>query len=343
VGPPTRQRQQAQPRVFQTPHRRERVVEEKESFRWIEGCQKSQKRLHEAEHILFIQDREGDIYQQLARVPDARSDLLVRSRIDRRLFCPTSSVLSDSPASSLHARLAQTRVAGTFEVELRCDKRVNRIERTARVEVRHTPVRLQKPARLKDASLPAWVEVYAIEAREVGGPPENPILWRLLSTRPIGSFEEARAAICHYKQRWNIEELFRVLKSKGLDIEQTQLEEGASIQKLTILALEAALRVLQLRLAQDNAQSQPLSDVYDLEQQQFLEVLSGQLEGKTEAQKNRNAPDRLAWAVWIIARLGGWGGFASQTKPGVITLKRGLEKFARLYQGYQLAKTGKLL
>jgi hypothetical protein len=50
------------------------------------------------------------------------------------------------------------------------------------------------------------------------------------------------------------------------------------------------------------------------------------------------AENYLAWASWIIGRLGGWKGYVSQRLPGVITLHEGMTRFYALYQGWLLAK-----
>ena len=72
-------------------------IEAKESFRWLTSAREAAQRLAGAEHRTVICDREGDIYDLLAEVPDARTTLVVRSRSDRRLA-------SDGPM--LYAELA---------------------------------------------------------------------------------------------------------------------------------------------------------------------------------------------------------------------------------------------
>jgi hypothetical protein len=44
----------------------------------------------------------------------------------------------------------------------------------------------------------------------------------------------------------------------------------------------------------------------------------------------------LAWAAWIIARLGGWNGYPSSKPPGPITLRHGLEYFHAIAKGWNL-------
>jgi len=47
----------------------------------------------------------------------------------------------------------------------------------------------------------------------------------------------------------------------------------------------------------------------------------------------------LAWAAWIIARLGGWKGYStSESPPGSLTMRRGLDAFDRIWHGYTMVK-----
>lgn len=45
----------------------------------------------------------------------------------------------------------------------------------------------------------------------------------------------------------------------------------------------------------------------------------------------------LAWAAWIIAKLGKWGGYNSQSPPGYITMKKGMDIFNIKYDAFLLA------
>ena len=59
-----------------------------------------------------------------------------------------------------------------------------------------------------------------------------------------------------------------------------------------------------------------------------LEAILTKVEGKTAKQKNPYPKENLAWATWIIARLGGWQGYrSSKGPPGPICLRRGLQRF----------------
>jgi hypothetical protein len=67
------------------------------------------------------------------------------------------------------------------------------------------------------------------------------------------------------------------------------------------------------------------------------ELLPG-FEGKTEKQKNPYAKEDLAWAAWIIGRLGGWKTCSVNRPPGVITLREGMERFQNIFTGWLIAK-----
>jgi hypothetical protein len=47
----------------------------------------------------------------------------------------------------------------------------------------------------------------------------------------------------------------------------------------------------------------------------------------------------LPWAIWLIARLGGWSGYRSQRPPGMPTLIHGLRQFESILLGWKLAQT----
>jgi hypothetical protein len=113
-----------------------------------------------------------------------------------------------------------------------------------------------------------------------------------------------------------------LLKKKGFDIQSSELESGWAIRKLMVMILNAALRVMQLLLAYDNEQSQPIEQVFDEGEIRCLERLNKALQGDTEKSKNKHDPKRLSWATWIMARLGGWKNYNSRRPPGPNTLKK---------------------
>ena len=105
------------------------------------------------------------------------------------------------------------------------------------------------------------------------------------------------------------------------------------------MAMEAALKILQLCKGRDSLCPVSESLVFSQHEIQFAETVSqSRYEGKTQLQKNPYPKGSLARMSWIIARMGGWKGYLSTGKPGPITMKRGLDKFNTMYQGQIITK-----
>ncbi len=136
-----------------------------------------------------------------------------------------------------------------------------------------------------------------------------------------------------------IEQVHRLLKKQGFGLEDSELESGWAIRRLCILMLSALLRIIQMNMAYNEPEGgQPIEEVFSAEEIACLKDINRRIQGKTEKLSNHNDPGRLKWATWIIARLGGWTGYASQGPPGIIILKRGLDQFSAIYFGWQIAK-----
>jgi hypothetical protein len=91
-------------------------------------------------------------------------------------------------------------------------------------------------------------------------------------------------------------------------------------------------------LARDVNTDQPATLTFGEAEIPVLAALGPTLEGKTEKQRNPHPVASLPWAAWIIARLGGWNGYPSESPPGPITMKRGLARFAEIVIGWNLSR-----
>jgi hypothetical protein len=143
---------------------------------------------------------------------------------------------------------------------------------------------------------------------------------------------QAKFVICDY----TIEELFRTLKKQGLNVESSQLESGKGLRKLLLMSLHAALIIMQLVGDRDGEAGESAGLVFNEEETECLKEVGKNYEGKTEKQKNPFEEGSLAWAAWIIGRLGGWKGYRKAGPAGPITMKRGLERFSILFKGWLL-------
>lgn len=154
------------------------------------------------------------------------------------------------------------------------------------------------------------------------------IKWALLTSLPVDSFEQALEIIDIYRNRWHIEQLFRVLKRDGLEFETTQLSNVEAIIKLMAMALEAAAAVLKMVQARDQLTGNPITEVFEEEQVEILHLVTREYEGRTVKQKNPYPKDQLSYATWTIARMGGWKVYGSKP-PGPKVIARGLKDFMR--------------
>jgi len=121
----------------------------------------------------------------------------------------------------------------------------------------------------------------------------------------------------------------------GLKI-QTLHGFAERLLKLAAIAVKAAAITLQLTQARDGRNSEPASLVFADDEMAALAALDAEYKGKTTLQTNPHRRRSLAWAAWIIARLGGWDGYPSSRPPGPITFKHGLDDFHSIAKGWKL-------
>ena len=114
-----------------------------------------------------------------------------------------------------------------------------------------------------------------------------------------------------------------MLKKEGFDIEGSELEQGWAIRKLSIMILDTIMRCADVPGLSDAWEDVDIKVCFDQGEQRCLEAVHSQAAGKTAALTNPHQSTGLKWAVWVIARLGGWKGYRSQRPPGLTTLMRG--------------------
>jgi hypothetical protein len=319
-----------------------RPIEEKKSFRWLEGyrdCVAIAKHLPDGTHQIVVMDREGDVYELLleAMATRHRVGVLVRARSDRCL---------DGQDAKLFAKLSRQQPRTSIEVEIPRQRAKNGKQgrplqesapaRRATLSVAYTKVTLSPPRsdlRRLAEQRGTPVEVFALEARETQ-PPEGaaPILWRLLTTEPTLSDDDAADLLAVYGRRWRIEEWHRVLKS-GCAVQGHQHETAERLQRTIAIDVVLAWRIQLLTLLGRALPELPAEILFDDEEIEALEALQ---ERRTKTPLQR--PLKLQEAVVCMARLGGYLARKSDPPPGSKVLWIGLIKLGGVIEGFRLAR-----
>jgi hypothetical protein len=306
--------------------RRSRKTHEKESQRWIDSTKRAAEVLAEAASITGVSDRESDIYEHFVECP-SNMDLIVRA-------CQNRAILKQEKrqSSSLFPHIDGLSEAGRFIAHIPAAP--GRKARVTELAVRFSRVQLCRP-RHGARDLPASIEVTVVDVRETSKPAQGePIHWRLLTTHEVPDFGQARRIVDLYRMRWTIEEYFHTLKTAGFDIESADIGDPQVMIKFVAAAGVAAVTVMQLVKARDGTTGQSLTDSFHPQDQSILEAVSAKLEGNTAKQKNPHPKGSLAYASWVIGRLGGWTGYYG--KPGPKVMRRGFEEFQRIKYGVHL-------
>jgi Transposase DDE domain len=302
-----------------------RDLSDKESQRWIATALAAKPLLAKAAMVTALGDRESDIFALYARVAEERFHVIARSMHDRKL----------ADGVGLYATGEGMAVVDQRAVLL--PARAQRAERLAVLELRFGAVDLARPQTKFLRDLPESLPLTLVDVREPD--PQagtEPLHWRLLTTHSVANAEEAWRIVEWYKRRWLIEQFFRVLKTQGFKLEDSQIATADRLLKLVAIAAKAAVITLQLLQARDGRGHQPVRLAFDANDVATLAALNQNLEAQSKRLKNPHPSDSLAWAAWIIGRLGGWDGYPSSKPPGPITMKRGLEYFSAVAVGRSL-------
>jgi hypothetical protein len=302
-----------------------RDLSDKESQRWIATAQAAKPLLAKAAMVTALGDRESDIFALYASAAEQRFHVIARSMHDRKL----------ADGTGLYATSEGMAVVDRRAIVL--PARAQRPERLAPLELRFGAVDLARPQTRYLRHLPESLPLNLVDVRE--SDPQagtEPLHWRLLTTHPVANPEEAWRIVEWYKRRWLIEQFFRLLKTQGLQLEDSQIATADRLLKLVAIAAKAAVITLQLLQARDGRGHQPIQLAFNANEVATLTALNQNLEAQSKRLRNPHPPDSLAWAAWIIGRLGGWDGYPSSKPPGPITFKHGLEYFHAVAVGWSL-------
>jgi len=254
-------------------------VEERESYFWVEHarCANNAAAYMPDTHVINVCDRGADIAYLIHEcVSLPHCDLLVRAKANRNI--PGKKI-------KLFQYMAEQNIAGTLPILIpRRSERPKlsgkkaaiqkREKRNATLKISFCRVAINPAPEMKGADPVEVSAVYAVEKNPPAG--QKGIEWRLLTTVPVKSFEDAVQCIRFYSKRWVIEEFHRVLKS-GCRVEYLAHKDVTRIQRALAVYMVVSWRIMMLlKLGRDMPNLPPEVFFNDLE----LEVLADAFEKK---------------------------------------------------------------
>lgn len=287
-----------------------RLIEDKESLRWLEGYRRVCDRQAELPdtQCVYVADREADIYEIYAEHAKQASaaDYLVRGQHDRAL----------ADGTSLRQALNEAPILDHIEFDM--PKTDNRKAGRIVQSLRTVRVTLKAPSRPGGVKLPD-VDVTALLASETDPPAGTaPIEWLLLTNLPLDTAEQAAEKLAWYLCRWQIEIYFRILKS-GCKVEEMQLEKLERLEPALAFYLIIAWRVLYLTMLGRECPELPCNLVFaDEEWQAFYLV--------THHKAPPDEPPSLDTMVRMVASYGGFLNRKGDGFPGPQTIWIGLQR-----------------
>lgn len=300
-------------------------AQECESARWlqsVEQCQLAARKKPQT-RIVNVGDREADFYEFAAYAHNQAPDVgfVVRAAYDRRSQAPQTA--------SFFEMVASKPCAGEIVIEV--PRTAKNKARETRLEIRYCEVALSAPAHWnKEHRQAEPLTLWLIEARESEATTpqgEKPICWRILTNLAVKTFDEAVQKVRWYRLRWTIEVFFKVLKD-GCRVEERQLETRERLERVLMLDLIMAWRVLYLTMmgrAHPNVSAQAI-----LEEHQWKALHCFEKKTRKLPQK----PPSLAQAITSIAKLGGFAARKRDGHPGPTVIWRGLSRLDNIAAAY---------
>lgn len=295
-------------------------VKEKENYRWIESFFSSCdiQELAPNTQIINITDREGDFVELFLEIQEGKqnglptADVIIRSCHDRCLdekddnsgkFKKLRKTLLDSPTrGEITYTVSQT--------ENRKKREVTQSLKAAKVTFKEKQV---KGTRFKKVTINA---VMAIEENPPEG--EEPIMWILLTTLPIDAFEDIKKVIEYYLCRWDIEVLFKVLKS-GCKVEERQLQGAENLTNLLALFMIFAWRLMYIMMMGRNCPDMPCNLIFEeAEWKSVYRIVS-----KREVP---DVPPKLSEFIVMVGILGGYTNRKNDPPPGPKIMWKGISR-----------------
>ena len=304
-----------------------RPIEEKESYRWIESLKNTQMRSPIGVETITISDREGDFYEYHDVAEDIGAKYITRLKNNRELSCSdlkTKEYLQSLPVAHTY----------TFDVP---KKPGEYPARTITAEVTFGAVTIEAPGYLEGSVKNKSILMTGICVKEIN-PPEGvkPVEWYLLTNCTVNESDDALKIIGWYRLRWMVE-IYHKVEKTNCKVEDCRLEDQDRMQRYLALNSVIAWRILYMTYVARVTPKAPAESIFSK-----IEVATLESKINREAlqlatlKKQSFKPKTIKTArdaVRAIASLGGFLGRKWDKEPGIIAVARGLERLSDTVDG----------
>jgi hypothetical protein len=171
--------------------RKQRPIEEKESYKWVVGLQAVP-----LPTVVVVGDAESDVYEYVYAPRPAGVELLVRAGQDRL-------TVGQTPPETLRTLLARQPASPPEVVAV--PRQHGQPARSATVVLRWTALTLAAPQNRPTGPV-TLVPLWAVWVREEQPPAGvEPLDWLVLTSCPVLSLADAQERLAWYRVRWTIE------------------------------------------------------------------------------------------------------------------------------------------
>jgi hypothetical protein len=322
--------------------RKQQPIQEKESYRWLEGYRRACQlcRLSPRRRIISMTDREGDIYEiydeceQRKQRGEPYAHWIIRCNQDR-----TIQPVPEDQAFHTHikAAIAAAPILGGMKLKIRAKEQCKKVKgnrrltlrsaRLAKLEIRVCQVELVPPWRPADRKL-SPTKVWVVMAQEIDPPAgEDAIQWILLTDLKVRTLRKALQVLELYSKRWSIEVFHKILKS-GCRVENNQLKDSDRLLPRIALQLVMAWRIHYLTLLGRACPTLPCGVVFESCEWKPLVVI---FRGKAHQDEEPSLSQMIQW----IGSLGGHLNRKNDGPPGPQAIWKGMFRvldFALLWE-----------
>lgn len=301
--------------------RKDRPIEEKESFKWIEALREAVPFIPAKTQFVSVCDREADIYEYLCEANRLDIDFLIRAAQNRKVTAEIDRLWTFMESQDIEEYF-------NLHVPARKDRR----EREAIISVRFSQITLSPPRRNRTARneklMP--IQVWAVLAQEVepAADVKEPIEWMLLTSLPIRNGSEALRCMEWYSTRWQIEVYHKVLKS-GCKVEDCRLGTADRLcSYLTLFSVIAWRLFWMTHISRTNPDAPATMVMADHEWKALYAIIH----------KTSKMPEHVPTVYQVVrwtAQLGGFLARKNDKEPGVTVIWRGwnrLTDYAKIWK-----------